>query len=396
MQRCLVEYKVPFVNYPLQYQMIKAEIDTKIQNLLSRGELYLREETQKFEQDFAKFVGCKYGISVNSCTDAMFLSIYGIFESCGRRGTHRLGKIVTVSHTYVSTISSILNNDFGVILADVDANDYNIDVETLEDTINRKESISPTIGILPVHLNGRCCNMDIIMKIAKEHNLVVIEDSAQAVGAMYDGKKAGSFGDTGCFSFYPAKILGSYGDAGIITTNNKELAMRLYDLRDNGEKPKYMMTQNELKYRYIQEFGFMSVMDNIQAGVLNIKMKYLPKWIKERREIADWYLEMLIDDPFIDLPYAPDDKEYFDVYQNYVIRVKNRDKVQKQLEEKGIETMVSWRIPNHKQPKLMRLHQFNLPVTERISKEVLSLPMYPELLFDQVKYVCDILKQVVR
>jgi len=384
------KYKVPFVNYPLQYRLLKNEVNPKIHDLLSRGELYLREETQTFEKNFASFIGCKYGISVNSCTDAMLLSLHTL-------GLCPHDEVITVSHTYVSTIEAIVRCGTRPVLIDV-GKDHNMDVDKLRAAITTK-----TRAIIPVHLNGHCCRMDEILEIARERGLSVIEDAAQAVGAKYRGKIAGSTSYAGCFSFYPSKILGCYGDGGMITTNDKIVANRLYALRDNGEKPKYMMTKQELKMRYITEFGFMSVLDNIQAGVLNVKMKYLQSWIKRRRYLADLYLAHLPTvDNFETMPsqrcddsmsgtkrYQP--PSFYDVYQNYVVMSNKRDKLQKHLEKNGVETLISWRIPNHKQPKLYM--KFDLPVTEKISEEVLSLPMYPELTDDQVDYVCETIRE---
>lgn len=383
-----MNYKVPFVNYPLQYQLLKEEIDQKLQDMFTSGDLYLRKDTQEFEQNFAKFVGCKYGIGVNSCTDAMFLSLYATKHK--DMPLHEQ-EVITVSHTYISTIEVIVNNGMKPILADVSLDNQNISICSLEKMITDK-----TVAIIPVHLNGSCCYIEEIMKLAMRYNLTVIEDSAQAVGAKLNNKPAGSLG-IGCWSFYPAKILGCFGDGGMITTNNEELAERLYWLRDNGEKPKYMKTPEELKHEPIEEFGFMSVLDNIQAGILNVKLKYLPKWIERRREIAQIYQKGLQNIKNIELPYPPLqselwDDEWYDVYQNYVIRVPSRDKVQEYLTQKGIETLVKWRVPNHKQPKLTMLHKFSLPNTEQLSREVLSLPMYPELTDEQIQYVIDVLK----
>jgi dTDP-4-amino-4,6-dideoxygalactose transaminase len=374
-------YRVPFVNYPLQYSLLKNEIDEKIHTLLSRGDLYLRDDTIFFEKNFATFIGSRFGISTNSCTDSLFLSLYAA-------GIGKGDEVITVSHTYIATIASIVHTGATPILVDV-GEDYNMDMELLEDAITPR-----TKAVIPVHLNGRCCDMDRLMKIAYKHNLVVVEDAAQAVGAEFNGKKAGSFGLTGCFSFYPAKILGCYGDGGFITTNNELLAEKLYLLRDNGEKARYLMKDpEEAKDKKIYLFGFNSVLDNIQAGILNIKLKYLRRWIERRREIAKMYNDGLSDIEEIKLPPPPTaNTPYFDVYQNYVIRLRERDKLAGYLEKNGVETMVSWRTPNHLQSAL-KLNHFNLPETEKLSKEVLSLPIYPELTNEQVVYVIETVKK---
>jgi len=240
---------------------------------------------------------------------------------------------------------------------------------------------------MPVHLDGRMCDMEKIMKIAKKHDLAVIEDAAQAAGAKFKGKPAGFFGATGCFSFYPAKILGSFGDGGMICTNNKKLAEKLYLLRDHGEKPSYLRASADKDK--IAFFGFNSLLDNIQAAVLSVKLRHLPGWIKKRRVIANMYNEGLKCVKEINLPVPPDDSgPYYDVYQNYVIRVKDRDALRAYLAKKKIETLAKWIIPNHFQSGL-GLNDFKLPKTETISKEVISLPMYPELTDEQIEYVIE-------
>jgi len=372
-------YKVPFVNYPLQYSNLKKEIDDKIQSLLSKGDLYLREDCIKFERDFATFIGSKFGIGTNSGTDALIFSQYAA-------GIGKGDEVITVGHTYVATIASIVHNHAAPILIDV-GEDYNMNVDLLEEAITPR-----TKAVIPVHLNGRCCDMDGIMRIAKKHGLLVIEDAAQAVGAKFNGRTAGTFGITGAFSFYPAKVLGCYGDSGFITTDDPILAERLYLLRDNGEKAKYLMKDpEEASDKKIYLFGFNSVMDNIQAGVLNVKLKYLTKWLDRRREIAKIYHEELSEISELRLPPPPTtNSKYHDVYQNYVIRLKERDRLVDFLEKNGVETMISWKTPNHFQ-KALKLDHFKLPATERISNEVVSLPMYPELTNQQVEYVIDVI-----
>jgi len=371
-------YKVPFVNYPLQYKRIKKEIDRAIFGCLKRGDLIFRKDTEDFEKNFAKFVGTKYGISCDSCTGAMFLSLFAM-------GIGKGDEVITVSHTYVATIDVIWHCGAKPILIDV-GDDMEMNADLIEKVITSK-----TKAIMPVHLDGRMCDMDKIMTIAKKHNLIVIEDAAQSAGAKFKGKMAGSFGITGCFSFYPAKILSSFGDGGLICTNDKKLAEKLYLLRDHGEKPSYLRTSADKDK--IAFFGFNSLLDNIQAAVLNVKLKHLPVWIKRRREIASIYNRGLKFIKEIQLPVPPNkDIRYYDVYQNYVIRVKNRDKLRKYLAKKGIETLAKWTIPNHFQPSL-KLNRFKLPVTEKISEQVISLPMYPELTNEQVEYVIDCFKK---
>ena len=376
-----MNYKVPFVGYKLQYQNLKKEIDDAIQGVLKRGDLILRKDVEDFEKNFSSFVCKKYGIGVGCCTDALFLSLFGA-------GIGKGDEVITVSHTYVATIDTIWRVGAKPILVDV-GEDMEMDPNLIEKAIT-----SRTKAIVPVHLDGRMCDMEKIMKIAKKYNLMVIEDAAQAIGAKFKGKPAGSFGQTGCFSFYPAKLLGSFGDAGMICTSDRKLAQKLYLLRDHGEKPSYLRTKKDKDK--IAFFGFNSLLDNIQAAVLNVKLKYLPGWIKRRREIAGIYDQGLEKIKEIVLPVPPINQgSYFDVYQNYIIRAKNRNDLEKYLEKRGVETLVKWRIPNHLQPGL-KLSRFKLSQTEKISNEVISLPIYPELTNRQIRYVVKCVKDFYR
>lgn len=362
-------YSVPFVNYPEHYRRMWNEVIGAISEALSRGDLLLRGQLKQFEQDIASFIGVKYAVGLNSGTDAMFLSLKAA-------GIGPRDEVITVAHTFVATITVIVNCGAKPILVDV-GEDMNMDVEQVEQKISPK-----TKAILPVDLNGRLCDMGKLTKIAHEHNLILIEDAAQALGANFNGKKGGSFGLTGCFSLYPAKILGAAGDGGFATTNDEEMYEKISLLRDHGQ---------DRKTGKILFYGFNSRLDNVQAAILNVKLKYLPKWIERRREIAKIYHEGLSDLSEVKLlPPPTATGPYYDVYQNYVIRVKDRDELVKFLEKNGVETMVSWRIPNHLQPAL-NLDHFSLPRTVKLSNEVLSLPMYPELTDEQVHYVIDVI-----
>jgi dTDP-4-amino-4,6-dideoxygalactose transaminase len=362
-------YKVPFVNYPEHYRRIWNEVIDAISEALSKGDLMLRGQLRQFEKDIASYIGVKYAVGLNSGTDSFFLSLKAA-------GIGPRDEVITVAHTFVATIATIVHCGATPILVDV-GEDMNMDVEQLEQKVSPK-----TKAIIPVHLNGRLCNMEKLMAIADEYNLIVIEDAAQALGASFNGKKAGSFGLTGCFSLYPAKMLGAAGDGGFATTNNEEIEEKIRLLRDHGQQ----RTTGKILF-----YGFNSRLDNIQAAILNVKFKYLPKWIERRREIARIYQEGLSDIVGVKLPPPPTTTgPYYDVYQNYVIRVKDRDELVESLEKNDVETIVSWRIPNHLQPPL-NLKHFSLPKTERLSNEVVSLPMYPELTDEQTHYVIDVI-----
>lgn len=363
-------YKVPFVNIPLQYKNLKEEILGVFDDVLSRGDLILRRDVEEFEKSIADYVGVKHAIGLNSGTDALFLplKILGIGQG---------DEVITVSHTFVASISVIYQCGAKPVLVDV-KKDFTIDEEELEEAITEK-----TKAIIPVHLNGRVCQMDRIMEIAEKNNLYVIEDAAQALGAKLDGKMAGSFGAAAGFSMYPFKVLGSFGDAGVMTTNDDKIAEKIRLLRDHGQK-----TKTEIAC-----YGWNFRLDNIQAAILNLKFKYFPSWIKRRREIASVYNSFLGKVEGVEVPPAPDsDSRHFDNFQNYVLKVQKRNQLKEFLEEKGVETLVKDPIANHFQQGLGLSH-FKLPYSEKLAEEVISLPMYPELTGEQVEYAAKCVEE---
>ena len=362
-----MEYRVPFVNYPEHYRRIWDEVIEAVAATLSRGDLILRDQLRQFEEDIASFVGVKYAVGVNSGTDALYLSLKA-------GGVGPGGEVITVAHTFVATVSVIVQCGAKPILVDVEE-DMNMDVKQVEQVIRPQ-----TKAIIPVHLNGRICNMERLMAIAEEHDLIVVEDAAQALGAKFEGKKAGSFGLTGCFSFYPAKMLGAAGDGGVVVTNDEEIADGIRLLRDHG----YQRSTGDILY-----YGYNSRLDNLQAAILDVKLKHFPEWIERRRELAGLYHQGLSDLRELELPPPPlSNNRFFDVYQNYVIRAKERDRLVAHLRESDIEILVSWLKPMHHHEALGLKH-FHLPETEQISNEVLSLPMYPELSDEEVEFVVD-------
>ena len=364
-----MEYKVPFVDLPKHFQNLRGELEELINNVLfKRADLILRDDLRQLEENFASLVGVKYAVGVNSGTDALFFSLLAA-------GIGKGDEVITVAHTFVATVAVIVFAGAKPVLVDV-AKDYNIDVEKIEESITKK-----TKAIIPVHLNGRMCKMDKIISIARKYNLIVIEDAAQAIGASFDGKKAGSLGLTGCFSFYPMKIIGGAGDGGMVVTNSRKVAQKIRFLRDH--------CQNR-RTGDLLGFGYNSRLDNLHAAIINAKLKHLNSWIKRRREIAKIY-HVGLDIAEIKLPPFDGDK-YFDVFQNYVIRAKKRDNLVEYLNKCGIETLISWRKPMHKH-KALGLDHFKLPMTEKISKEVVSLPMNTELTNEQVEYVIDCIKK---
>lgn len=396
-----MNYKVPFANFPEHYKKIKEEILKTIDGVLSRGDLILRKDVEDFEKNIASFVGTKYAVALNSGTDAMFLPLKALSIGPG-------DEVITVSHTFVASIAVIVNAGASPVLVDV-KEDFTMDMDKLEKSITPK-----TKAIIPVHLNGRMCEMDRLMEIAEKHNLIVIEDAAQAMGSKYKGKMAGSFGMAGCFSLYPFKVLGCFGDGGIVATDDDDLAEKIRLLRDHGQKTPEKSRQvgtNGASKTEIVCFGWNSRLDNLQAAVLNVKFKYLPEYINKRRKIAEIYAQGLVNIKGVKLPSAPGSdtslakrdkgkkrtqfsspEKYFDNFQNYVLRVEKRDELAAFLKERGVETLVKDPVANHKQPGLGLSH-FNLPFSEQLAGEVISLPMYPELQDEQIEYVINCVKE---
>ena len=358
-------YRVPFVNYKRQYQQLKSEFDSVFEEVMSGGDFILRSHLEVFEKEVAAFVGTKHAIGVNTGTDALYLSAHALEFGPD-------DEVITVAHTFVSTVGAIVQCGATPILVDV-RNDFNIDVDQIEKAITAK-----TKGIIPVHLNGHACEMDKIMELAHKYDLKVIEDAAQALGALYKGKRCGSFGHTSIFSFYPAKMLGTAGDGGMVCTNDGSLARKLRAFRDNGRVE---------SVDTIECFGWCTRLDNLHAALLSMKFKYFDKWVTRRRQIAEMYHNRMSDIEGLMLPPLSNN-DYFDVYQNYVIRCEDRNKLVKYLRNEGVEVLISWPNPMHKQ-KALSLSHFSLPMTECISAEVISLPMYPELTNEEGEYVTE-------
>lgn len=355
-------YKVPFIDPKLHYQNLKAEIDGAIQDCLCNGDLIYRHQLREFEKDLAEFVGVKYAVGLNSGYHALLFALMGIGVGPG-------DEVITVAHTFVATVSAIIHCGATPILIDV-APDYNIDADRIEAAITPR-----TKALLPVHLNGRVAAMDQIMSIARRHRISVVEDAAQALGATFNGQMAGSMGAAGCFSFYPFKVLGGFGDGGALTTNDPQVAQMASRLRYNGED------RETGEYHY---HGQTALLDNVQAAVLSVKLRHLPVWLKHRRGVAERYRRGLSEINNLALPHFPETGQW-DIFQNYVIRTRARDRLREYLREAGVETLVHWPKPMWEHRGL-GLANPGLPETEAICREVISLPMSAETTFDQVDY----------
>lgn len=356
---------IPFIDLKKEYKEIKTEIRPVLERVLRNSFFILGQEVEKFETEFTNYLGVKYAIAVNSGSDALYLALKAL-------GIKNGDEVVTVSHTFISTVDAISRNGAKPILVDIDPETYCIDTKLIEKNITKR-----TKAIIPVHLYGHPAEMDEIIRIAKERNLFIIEDCAQATGAEYKGKKVGTFGTLGCFSFYPTKNIGAYGDGGMVVTDNEKLAEILKKLRNCGSSRKNI-------YDFI---GINSRLDEIQAAILRVKLKHLDRWNKKRKILAFNYSKVLQKSCVITL-----EKAYAKhVYYLYVIRNKNRDKLQKYLFKNGVETKIHYPLPAHLQKayRFLDYPQGSLPVTEQISKEILSLPIYPYLKEEQVDFICN-------
>ena len=367
-------YKVPFIDVPKHYSQYREIILSTIDRVLRRGNLILRNELSDFEAKFATLIGSQYAVGVGSGTDALHLALRAIGFSVG-------DEIVTVSHTCIATVAAIVNAGATPVLVDVGP-DYNIDPDRIEEAITPR-----TRAIVPVHLNGRACNMQRLMEIARRYNLIVVEDAAQGLGARFDGSPVGSFGLAGCFSLYPFKMLGALGDGGIVVTNDAQIAQRLRQLRDLGED----RITGELLH-----FGFNSRLDNLQAALVDWKLAYLPGWIQRRRQVAQMYKAGFAGIPGLQLPHFPDER-YFDVFLNYCITSSQRDELVTFLRSEGVEALTPISIvkPIHRHPAL-GLERFNLPNTERIAREFIYLPTTPELDDIQIDHVVDVVRRFAK
>lgn len=369
----IIKMEVPFVNLKQQYQTIKTEIDEAIKKTLENAAFILGEDVRLFEEEFAKYLSADYAIGVNSGTDALYLSLLAADIKTG-------DEVITAANTFIATAEAISLTGAKPVLIDIDLENYNLDLKIIEKAITKK-----TKAIIPVHLYGQPVNMEKLMEIAKKYNLLVVEDACQAHGSKFKGKKIGSFGDLAAFSFYPAKNLGAYGDGGAIVTSNKNLADKIRVLRDHGQIKKYY---HSLK-------GFNSRLDNLQAAILRVKLKYLDQWNEKRNKCAETYSRLLKETSSVTLPKIGESN--YHVFHLYVVRSQKRDDLQKFLKENGIGTAIHYPIPIHLTEAYQDLGcpKGHFPNTEKAAQEILSLPMFPELKEEEIEYVAEKIKEFV-
>jgi dTDP-4-amino-4,6-dideoxygalactose transaminase len=355
---------VPVLDLVRQYESIREEIDAAILEVVQSGKYVLGPYVQEFERKAAEYCGCRHAIGVGSGTDALLLCLKALDIGPG-------DAVILPSFTFFATAGVVHNVGATPVFCDIDPKTFNLSTDHLRELLTDPETADAARAVIPVHLYGQIADMDEVMGIADGYGLTVIEDAAQAIGALYRGQKAGTIGDLGCFSFYPTKNLGAYGDGGMVTTNNDELAERVSLLRVHGARPKY----------YHRMVGINSRLDAIQAAILRVKLGHLDRWSAARAGVADRYDGELADVLGVITPHRATDRTH--IFHQYTIRVLNgrRDALREQLKEKGIETMIYYPVPLHLQECFAHLEyrRGQLPESERASREALSLPIFPEL-----------------
>ena len=356
---------IPFIDLKAQYSSIKEEVNTAVLKVLDSTQFILGDEVMAFEQEFAAYSGAAEGVALNTGTSALHLAFLAAGIGPG-------DEVITTPHTFVATVAAIVYTGATPVFVDIDPVSFTIDVTQIESAITSK-----TKAIAPVHLYGQPADMDPIMEIAQRHSLAVIEDAAQAHRAEYKGRRVGSIGDIGCFSFYPGKNLGAYGEGGMAVTNNPDYAKTIRMYRDWGQEGRYNHVLKGYNYR----------MDGIQGAVLRVKLRYLDQWTEARRTHAAQYDKLLAESGLktpVVMPYG------YHVYHVYAVRLSNRADLQQKLQEQGIQTGIHYPIPVHLQEAYKDLGYTagDFPCAELAANQVLSLPMYAELTTSAINEIC--------
>ncbi len=362
---------IPFFDLTQQYKNIQDEIDDATARVLKSGWFILGPEVRAFEKEFAEYIGTRFAIGVGSGTEALHLALLALGIGAG-------DEVITVPNTAVATVAAIELTGARAVLCDVRADSMLMDVEQLERAITPR-----TKAIIPVHLFGQSCDLDPILEMARARKIFVLEDCAQAHGATYRGKRIGSFGDIAAFSFYPTKNLGAYGDGGAIVTNDAQLAERVNLLRQYGWRERYV---SELK-------GTNSRLDELQAAILRVKLRHLDAWNAARRERAALYTELLRTvTPPREMAYGQH------VYHLYVVQASHREALIAHLQSRGIGTAIHYPLAIHQQAAYANLgyRDEDLPVASRLAREIVSLPLYPELALDDVRAVANAVNEITK
>ncbi|MEB3211244.1 MAG: DegT/DnrJ/EryC1/StrS family aminotransferase [Leptolyngbyaceae bacterium] len=374
---------IPPLDLKTQYETIKSDVDTAVLSVLASGQYIKGEFVERFEAEFSHYSGTSFCVACNSGSDALFLALRAFDIGPG-------DEVITSPFTFIATAEMISAVGATPIFVDIEPNGFNIDCQAIADKITPR-----TRAIIPVHLFGQPAQMSLVMDIARAHNLVVIEDCAQATGATWQGQRVGSIGHVGCFSFYPTKNLGAFGDGGAITTQDQAIANKIRVLADHGRKQGY----------YHEAIGVNSRLDALQAAILSVKLKHLDQWNTQRTEVASRYSQLLAPVPGIQLPQTTSEGQ--SVWNQYTIRIpqdptssssetSRRDNVRRSLKEKHIGSAVYYPLPLHLQPVYQHLQYQpgDLPRAEKAADEVLSLPMFPELTLKQQETVMYALKDI--
>ncbi len=360
--------KIPLSDLKRRYESLKEEIDEGIKQVIENTSFINGKEVELFEKEFASYCGKKYGIGCSNGTSALHLALKVLDLKKG-------DEVITVPNTFIATSEAISYVGAKVKFVDVDEKTMLMDLDALE------KAITPnTKAVIAVHLYGQMVDMKRLTAIAKKYDLKIIEDCAQAHGSEQDGIKV-PYGDLGCFSLFPAKIIGAFGDAGIVVTDNEDYAIRMKMLSNHGRTDKYNSQFEGYNYR----------LDTLQAAILRPQLKKLDQWVNRRREIAKRYNELLKD--CVEVPYENNGNKHS--YYMYVIKVKNREAVIEKLKERDISTAIHYPIPLHMQPAYSHIKE-KFPNAEKVSKEILSLPMFPEMTDEEVKYVAECVKDSIQ
>lgn len=365
--------KVPILNLKKQYQDLQKELDQAVLRVMQSGRYILGPEVEALEKEMAELAQCQFGVGVASGTDALHLSLRALGIGPG-------DEVITSAFTFIATSETIAYTGAKPVFADIDPETFNLDPQAVESKITKS-----TRALIPVHLYGQAADMEPLMELASRYGLMVVEDCAQAIGAQHRGQPLGSFGNSGCFSFYPTKNLGGAGDGGMIVLNNADMHQRLRALRQYGSKARY----------YHQERGFNSRLDELQAAILRVKLARLEAWNQKRREIAGFYTEHLAPAGV----WCPPVKEgNLAVFHQYTVRVPQREAVAKLMNELGVSTMIYYPVPLHQQEVYRDLgyREGDFPQSERAAREVLSLPIYPELTREEAACVVEALLEAVK
>jgi dTDP-4-amino-4,6-dideoxygalactose transaminase len=364
--------KIPLMDMVAQYRSIQGEIDEAIHQVLEAGQFILGPNVAALEKEVAAYLGVGHGVGVASGTDALILALRALDIGPG-------DEVIMPTYTFFATAGAVMLVGATPVLVDVEPETYCINVDQIAARVTSK-----TKAIIPVHLYGHPADMTRLSQLAKEHNLKLIEDNAQAFGAEHRDRKTASIGDVGCLSFFPSKNLGAFGDGGMVVTNDAHVAERVRMLRTHGWKKKY----------FPEVIGYNSRLDELQAAILRVKMRHIEKWTERRRSLAPRYAQLL-QDVEVGLPVEGPNARH--VYHLYIVRVKDRERVQQELKEQGVPTAIYYPQPLHLAEPLRHLgyHAGDFPVAEQASNETLALPFFPEMTDEQMHGTVDVLKEVV-